>query len=126
MSDGLQEAILDTMSAMDDRMHLHMILQVDAVATIYGRLGGEDFYRAAIGVLERIRSKANALGLTNIAASHSARIVAAQSLLEKELRCVPIESFPASQDEGQIVVHSPEGSYTMLEDGSCYALLLNE
>ncbi len=89
MSDGLQEAISEMMSAMDDRMHLHMILQVDTVDEIYGRLGGADFYRAAIRVLERLRSKANALDLKEIAASHSARIAAAQSLLEKKLQIIP-------------------------------------
>lgn len=90
MSDGLDKVASEMISGMNQRFGLQALLQVPAISEFYGRVGGPDFYRSAISVLNGLIEVAEARGLVPIVQEHTTRLAFAQSMLEQELQRTPI------------------------------------
>ena len=115
MTGNLEQAASEIIAGLEDSMRLNFLLNVPEVDRMYGRIGGADFYRAAIGTLTELSAKAEKLCLAWVVKLHSTRIGVAQSLLEKALQRAPIPTTAA--DAEPHMEHRDGQTYIVVGDG---------
>ena len=115
MAGDLGQEASEIISGLNDSMNLQSLLNVPEVDRMYGRIGGADFYRAAIGTLTELSAKAEKLGLAGVVKLHSTRIGVAQLLLEKELQRTPIPT--TALDAEPWMQHDKNISYIVVGGG---------
>ena len=70
MAGGLDEAAADMISAINQSMGMHCLLEVPDIRKMHGLLNGPSFYSPAIKVLEGLIETANWNGLPLVAKEH--------------------------------------------------------